>query len=123
MSQKKIYAYTKESFQISGRGIILSLKHNYQGLAKGTLLQSENSNKKWEIQARLIYDHAIEVQKIFENEFREYVRMSFKTLENTKQSIQKIKAKEEQNIYEYMIRPVGHDSKPMEQEQLLIFSE
>lgn len=70
--------------------------------------------------ARLLYDHAIHVQKIFAVEHAEYVRMSFESYEKRQASIDGIQVKEVSHTYDYLIKPIGHNDKPKDGEKLKI---
>lgn len=114
--------FVKEKFRITGRGIIVLLKHQENGLAGGQVLVSEVSQKEWSIEARVLYDHALalDMHKIFSNEVMEYVRVSFKGEDKRKEAINAIKLDEDNNIYTYMIKPMQHDSTPEIGEKLVM---
>ena len=59
-------AICKESFSITGRGIILNLMHSEQGLKQGATMDSEKTKLEWELESRVLFDHAVDIQKIFE---------------------------------------------------------
>lgn len=111
-------ALTENSFKITGRGIILELKHTQKGLAKATKLISENTDKVWKVKARILFDHAVEEQKIFETESTEYALVRFESPEKRQESIDAIKERESQNIYQYLVEPIGHEDKPKQGEKL-----
>ena len=119
MTEKAI-AFTKNSFTISGRGIIVELQHFQQGLEKGTLLTSEQSGLSWEVKARIHFDHAEGKQLIYENESTEWILLKFNKLAERNKSLEVIQTKEADHIFQYLLKPVGHTEKPLESEGLII---
>ena len=113
-------AITEDSFRISGRGLILELNHLEEGLPKGTVLISDKTGLRWKVIARVLFDHAVQEQRIFESESVEYMLMRFETSVKRMKSIEGIKDREKQDIYQYFMKPIGHDSKPPQGEELLI---
>ncbi|MBO9701538.1 MAG: hypothetical protein J7604_15120 [Sporocytophaga sp.] len=94
-------------FNIANKGFIVELQHNLSGLTRGTILVSQMVNSKWEIKARILFDHALNVHKKFTNENYEFVRLRFKDPQSEGASITKIIQKESLGIYEYLIIPLG----------------
>ncbi len=121
-SKLKAIAYTENSFKITGRGIVLELKHSEEGLSDGTKLVSEKSDKVWKVKARILFDHAVHEQKLFENEVTEYMLMTFKSAKLKQESIHQIKERESQKIYQYFISPINHEVKPEHAERLEIIN-
>ena len=119
---KKLIAICKESYEITGRGIVLELKHNEPGLNHGTILQSSKTKLKWELDSRIIFDHAADIQKAFENEPVNFMLIKFSDNTKREESRQKIKNKELENIYQYLIKPINHSEKPIDGEELIIIS-
>lgn len=117
---KTAEAITKTSFNITGRGVVLELKHWENGLPKETELTSQKSGLKWKVVARVLFDHAVQEQQIFESESSEYMLLRFDNQEKEVQSINEIKEREAQNVYLYLLKPVGHDGKPEEGEKFII---
>ena len=113
-------AICKESFSITGRGIILELIHNTNGLHLGTVLTSKKTKKQWELKARILFDHAVDIQRVFNNEQTEFASVNFSTMEKREESRKKIKEKEDNNTYQYMIKPMEHSEKPEDGEELII---
>ena len=113
-------AITVDSFKISGRVIIIELQHSENGLTKSIRLFSEKSGLTWEVIARVLFDHAVHEQKIFEVESTEYLLNKFESLEKRKKSIDDIKDRESNSIFQYLLRPIGHDEKPEQGEKLKI---
>jgi len=97
-------------FNITNKGFITELQHNLSGLAQGTKLVSQKDNSMWEIKARILFDHAIEVHKKFSNEHYEFVRISFKDPQGEEASINNIIQKESLGNYQYFIFPLGHNN-------------
>jgi len=118
MSVTKVLS--KESFSITGRGIVLDLVHAEQGLPYGTILTSKLNNRQWRLKARVLFDHAVDLQRIFKDETTEYMLLTFATEEKREESRRKIKAKEDKNIYQYFIAPINHEFKPEDGEELEI---
>ena len=113
-------AITENSFKLTGIGIVVDLKHSENGLSKNTELISKKSGLTWTVIARVLFDHALREQRMFDSESTEYMRVSFKTVEDMQKSIDGIKEREEQGIYQYYLKPIGHDQKPQEREMLKI---
>lgn len=112
--------FVKERFRITGRGIIVLLQHQQNGLARGDVLVSEMSQKEWSVEARVLYGHALDVHQIFSNEVMEYVRVSFKGVDKLKEGISSIKVDEDNDIYNYRIKPIHHDDVPEKGEKLVL---
>ena len=113
----------KESFKIRGRGIVIFLQHIEAGLLSGWVLRSELSDQTWEVHSRVLHDHAINRHKIFDEESPSFVRMSFKTGSRLEDSIKRIEQEEAIGIYQYLIKPIGHDEKPEVNELLILEKE
>lgn len=113
-------AIIEECFNITGRGMVLELRHSEQGLAKGTELIAGNSGKIWIVKVRVLFDHAVHEQKIFAAESTDYMLLKFNTVEKRQSSIEAIKERESNNIYRYLIEPVEHDEKPKQGVRLKI---
>jgi hypothetical protein len=98
----------------------LELQHSEQGLTKNTTLISENSGKNWIVKVRVLFDHAVHEQRLFETESADYMLMKFNSLEKRQASIDAIKERESSNIYQYQVQPIDHDEKPKQGEKLNI---
>lgn len=120
MSESLAIALTENSFNITGLGIMVELQHLRLGLKKGTVLTSEQSGLSWEIKARVLLDHAIDEQTVFDSETAEFMLLKFSTIEKKEESIKNIKTRESQNIFQYYLKPIEHSSKPQEKEKLRI---
>ena len=113
-------AITKDSFTITSIGIILELQHSENGLLKDTKLISEKSGRTWMVIARILFDHAIAEQTIFDNESVEYMLMRFESDQKRQKSINEIKERESNTIFQYISKPLGHLEKPEKEERLKI---
>lgn len=115
-------AFVEDSFKITGRGIIIALQHNQEGLKRETRLESLATGHIWEVKARIIFDHTENEQKRFDYENIEFMLLSFKTIEDRNKSKTKILLKEASNLYQYLVVPISHDMKPENKERLKITS-
>ncbi len=115
-----VEAIIENSFKISGRGLILELRHLEKGLPKDTELTSEKSGLSWRVIARVLYDHAVHEQRIFESEATEYILVRFEDQEKEMNSINRIKERELQSIFQYFLKPIHHDTRPEDREKLIV---
>ncbi|MEP0265687.1 hypothetical protein [Dokdonia sp.] len=113
-------AIIEDSFKITGIGILLELKHNQLGLAESTKLISEKSGKIWIIKTRVLFDHAVDEQQIFKIESTNYMHLNFRSVEKKQASIERVKERESNNIYQYLVEPIDHNEKPEQGEKLKI---
>ena len=111
---KTTIAVIENSFKISGRGIVVELKHSENGLKEGTVLTSDKSKLNWTVKARILLDHAVHKQTVFDNESVEYLLCSFSSVEKKNKSIQSIVDKEKHGIFQYYLDPQDHDNKPVD---------
>ncbi len=104
------------SFQISNLGIIAFIKNENEnlGLKKGTLLKSLEFNKSWIVKSRIIEFPLIEIQ--FENETVTNSLLNFSNIENRFNAENKAKERISENVYQYLIEPILHKNKPLENE-------
>lgn len=102
----------ENSFEISGRGIVLELRHHLKGLPKETELVEEKSGHIWKVEARVLFDHAVHLQRVFDNEYADFMLLRFEDKESRERSLHNIENKEAQNIYQYLLSPSGHNEKP-----------
>lgn len=116
----KAEAITENTLKITGRGLIVDLRHFEKGLPKDIELTSEKSGLTWKIIARVLFDHAIHEQRIFESESTEFMLMRFDNQEKELKSINGIKEREAQNIFQYFLKPIDHEQKPEDGEKLKI---
>ena len=117
---KKVIAIIKDSFKITGKGIIINLKHSEKGLKKEQLLISNKSGLAWKVASRVLFDHAVHKQIIFENESVNHMLTKFENQSKEKESVKKITEDEAQGIFLYLIKPIRHNNRPSEFEELLI---
>ena len=109
-----------DSWKIKGIGIIADLQHSFDGLSSGTILISTKSNFEWKVMDRRIFSHSSEYQKRFKSENEGINFLKFKTLVDRKESLKKIMKNENACIFQYRINCIGHDNKPLIEEQLII---
>ena len=112
-------AITKTSFDMGERGILADLHHQESGLPARTIL-SNSQGLKWEVGSRILFMHAAGEQKLFENEQTSSMSMKFSNSESQQQSVEDIKSREQQNIFMYLLQPLGHSSKLSEEGTLII---
>ncbi|UZR99354.1 hypothetical protein [Chondrinema litorale] len=115
-----VVARVKESFNITGRGIVLELMHHENGLESGTILLSTSRKLKWEVRARVIQEIIGFNPKIFENEKIEFSLFKYSSFEARDIALQNTIQNEKDHIFQYMIRPIGHENKPLNNEELEI---
>jgi hypothetical protein len=118
LKMAKIYVHN--SFLTTGMGIIAVMQHNQTGLLKGSRLFSLKTNLSWEIISRIFFDHTMDEQIRFDIENIDYMNLSFKSTENRESSFRNILENEKQGIFQYRIKPIGHDKKPENNEELEI---
>lgn len=102
------------SFQLSNLGIIIFIKNENDGLKKGTLLKSLESNRLWIVKSRIIEFPTIEIQ--FEKETVINSLLQFSNIENKLKAEEKAKERIKNNVYQYLIEPIFHKNKPLENE-------
>jgi tRNA U34 5-methylaminomethyl-2-thiouridine-forming methyltransferase MnmC len=102
------------SFQLSNLGIIIFIKNENDGLKKGTLLKSLESNRLWIVKSRIIEFPTIEIQ--FEKETVINSLLQFSNIENKLKAEEKAKEGIKDNVYQYLIEPIFHKNKPLENE-------
>ena len=111
------YVTVFESFKLSPPDIDVEIQHSFNGLVRGTILQSQVTNKKWEVVARIIY-YQVENTRRFKNEKEFLQRFTFSPVENIEIFRKKIEEDESKSIYIYQIKPIGHTDKPALGEKL-----
>ncbi len=112
LSDESKETITIDSFEINEVGIILELQHYENGIIRNTELVSKSTGKVWKVIARLLYDHALQYQKIFAGEAKEFILIGFESTALLQESIDRIKDKESRNIFRYILEPVNHLEKP-----------
>ena len=99
-----------DSWNLTSIGIIAELKHQLNGLTTGSIIKSQSTNKEWRVRKRILYNHTFDKQKKFLNERTTYSHLSFDNAEKLTISAQNIIDKEEQNIFQYQLQPIGQNS-------------
>lgn len=102
------------SFQLSNLGIIIFIKNENDGLKKGTLLKYLESNRLWIVKSRIIEFPTIEIQ--FEKETVINSLLQFSNIENKLKAEKEAKERIKDNVYQYLIEPIFHKNKPLENE-------
>lgn len=108
-----------DSWDLSSIGIIAELKHQFDGLQSGLILKSQSTSNEWIVKNRIMYNHTYGKQKTFTNEKTTQSFVSFYSLEKQIISAKAILEKEESNIFQYQLQPIGHKSKPLKDDILL----
>jgi hypothetical protein len=93
-------------------GIIAELQHTLTGLDSGLVLRSQMTGKEWRIEKRILFYHVLDRQRKFINEKTTYMHLSFSSVDNMLTSAKNTLDKEDQNIFQYQLQPVGQHSKP-----------
>src|SRR5689334_16082034 len=101
-----------ESWNTTTFGVIAELAHYLEGLPSGLIIKSTTTSEEWRVKQRVLYYHTFGKQRKFDVEAITYVHASFAGPENLFSSAKNILDKEEQNIFEYRLQPVGHNAKP-----------
>ena len=110
----------KESFSITQRGFFVELQHYLPGLPSQTVLSSLTTGRKWEVVSRVVFAHMVEEHVWFEVEQVNPIRLSFSDSERLSESRLATLAREQNHIYEYQLKGVGHLEKPSVGERLQI---
>lgn len=108
-----------DSWDLTSRGIIADLRHQLEGLPPGSIIKSQTTGKEWRVNNRILFHHTLYKQRKFPNEITTYIRLSFASVDNMLASEKKILEREKQNIFQYQLQAVGHNSKPIVREVLL----
>ncbi|MFC7774467.1 hypothetical protein [Flavobacterium sp. GCM10027622] len=115
---KKIVAVKVcESFHIAHFGIVVFLENPNEGLATGTLLQSQKSNAVWIVTNRIIEFPNLE--NPFDNETVLNSYLHFSTLEKRKQAENNTIERQKKRIYHYQLEGI---KKPEKNEVLAIIT-
>ena len=108
----------KTSFKLTEGGIIAELNHQEDGLARGTVLISENDGQTWKVQSRIVFAHTEPKQRDFESEERETMFPSFSSTKKRLASTRQILEKEAAGTYMYLIMALSHENTPTDGEIL-----
>jgi hypothetical protein len=101
-----------DSWATSAFGVIAELQHNFKGLTSGTIIKSTTTDKEWRVKKRVLFYHTFDRQKKFVNEVTTYIHARFNSIEKQILSSENILEKEEKNVFQYQLQPLGHSSKP-----------
>lgn len=108
-----------DSWNLTSRGIIADLRHRLEGLSTGSVIKSQTTGKEWRVNNRILFHHILDKQRKFPNEITTYTHSSFGSVDNMLASEKKILEREKQNIFQYQLKAVGHNSKPVVGDTLL----
>jgi hypothetical protein len=111
-----------DSWDLTSRGIIADLQHQLDGLPTGSIIKSQTTDKEWRVNNRILFHHTLDRQKKFPNEITTYTHSSFGSVDNMLASEKKILEREKQNIFQYQLQSVGHNSKPVIGDTLLLLT-
>ena len=120
MSVVKGEAIVQECFRAPGSKMILELKILLNRLPQNVHLFSTESGNHWQVQARVLFEHALGVHLIFEDEKVNYLNARFENPELEKEHIARIQTDEAKGIFQYIVTPVNHDRQPHKGESLRI---
>lgn len=110
----------KNCWAINGHEMVAELKCDCKGLPKGIMLKSKQTDERWTIVSRLIFNHTGDKQKRFENETDSSMFLSFNSVEKLEDSKNEILKKEQEGIFQFRLDPVGHKNKPKAGDRLEI---
>ena len=102
-----------DSWDLTLRGIIAELRHQLDGLPTDSVIKSQTTYKEWKVKNRILFHHTLSKQKRFPNEITTLTHSSFGSVDNMLASEMKILEGEKQNIFQYHLQPLGHNSKPV----------
>lgn len=109
-----------DSWLIANLGPIVDLKHFLDGLPQGSVLSSPTSGKRWLLKYRILHSHIAGQQRRFQNENANIMRPSFSSIDHMQQSAERILETEAQNIFQYLLQGIDHNSKPEKGELLFV---
>ncbi|RYY43394.1 MAG: hypothetical protein EOO06_19770 [Chitinophagaceae bacterium] len=113
-------AIATQSFKLTKIGIVCFLKHSLDGLPTGTTLSSPIRKLSWKVEKRVLWMHSAHIQKRFPNETENIGHMGFSGLYDPDERAEREIAMEAELGYEYLLKPVGHEEKPSENEELIV---
>lgn len=108
-----------DSWDITSIGIIAALKHQFNGLQSGLVVKSQSTGNEWRIKNRILFSHTYGKQKVFTNETTTHSFLSFDSIEKQIASAKNTLDKEEHNIVQYQLQPIGNKSKPVKGDTLV----
>ena len=108
-----------ESFKITDEKIIAIIQHYKNGLPKGTRLLSKD-NFIWEVAQRVISNIGSTEHILFPDEeiVTAFFQIRNSEVDGQAGIRQKIVERERNNIFEYIVKPIGHNTKPATNEIL-----
>jgi hypothetical protein len=109
-----------DSWNIEAIGVVTEIKHELEGIATGTIVKSQKTNLEWRVKKRLVFSHTSQQQKKFPNEITTLTYVRFENPQKQSESAKNILAKEEKNIFSYLLQPIGHASQPEHGDGLVI---
>ncbi|MCB9033190.1 MAG: hypothetical protein H6553_05085 [Chitinophagales bacterium] len=107
---KAIAQVNEDCFSIANRGQVVFLKHQLDGIKRGTILSSEIRNLSWVIISRVLMEIITSEHHFFENESFDYILCNFKNDIEKKNAIKRLREQEDNNIYRYLVKGLNHDS-------------
>ena len=108
-----------QSFKLTGYGIATFIKNVASGLPENTILYSEERNLQWKVVHRMLWLHSAHAVARFPSEKENIGHASFKHSLNEDPVKKAIEA--ELNLgCEYLIQPIDHNEKPLDNEYLII---
>jgi len=111
-----------DSWELTSRGIIADLRHQLDGLPTGSIMKSQTTDKEWRVKNRILFHHTLNRQKKFPSEITAYTYSSFGSVDNMLASEKIILEREKQNIFQYQLQAVEHNSKPVVGDTLLLLT-
>lgn len=110
------------SWNIPSFGILAEVENTYNGLPKGTVLKSQETERSWIVESRIIETLAIDKLTRFPNETETPIHLNFRTFLDLEKAKEGIVALNENRIFQYKLKPKEHGEKPKSGEKLLIYS-
>ncbi|PZX37820.1 hypothetical protein LX97_02915 [Nonlabens dokdonensis] len=109
-----------DTWNISGFGIIAEVENIHDGLSKGTILKSQETELTWIVESRIIETLAIDKLTRFPNETETPIHLNFKTVSNLDKTKEKIVERNQNRIFQYHLKANEHNIKPKTGERLSI---
>ncbi|PTX58392.1 hypothetical protein C8N46_11437 [Kordia periserrulae] len=117
-SEKKIKIL--DSWNISGFGIIAEVENVQDGIPKGTILKSQESELTWIVKSRIVETLAIDELTRFPNETETPIHLNLKNVSSMEKTKERIVEKNLNRIFQYHLEPNKHNEKPKSGEKLLV---
>lgn len=109
-----------DSSNITGFGIIVELENIYNGLPKGTILKSQETELTWIVESRIVETFAIDKLTRFLNETETFIHLNFKSVSNLEKAMDRIVEMNQSRIFQYHLKPIEHKENPKNGEKLII---